>query len=193
MQRPAQNDGAGRGLGDAADTLRLGLEVNLAGTVNHWRWFANYSYLRATFEDAFVSSSPNHPAAINGVVPVTAGDRIPGIPEHNFKLGASYHFSERLSSSVDLLVNTGQYLRGDEANLDDETDAYAVANAALSYRLSDHLSFTAQVKNLFDKDYETFGLYGEAAEVLDNLDAEEARFLSPGAPRTFWLGLKLRW
>jgi iron complex outermembrane receptor protein len=178
---------------NAADTQRLGLEVNLAGTVNNWRWFANYSYLDATFEDAFVSSSHNHPAAINGVVPVTASDRIPGIPEHNLKLGASYHFTERLSSSFDLLVNSGQYLRGDEANLDDETEAYSVANAAFSYRLSDHLSFTAQVKNLFDKDYETFGLYGEAAEVLEDFDAEERRFLSPGAPRTFWLKLKLRW
>lgn len=68
-----------------------------------------------------------------------------------------------------------------------------VANTTASYRHSDHLIFTAQAKNLFDKNYETFGLYGEATEVLDNVDANDTRFLSPAASRTFWLGLKLHW
>lgn len=178
---------------NAADTQRLGLDVYLTGIVKNWRWFTNYSYLHATFEDPFVSSSPSHPAAVNGVLRVAIGDRIPGIPEHNLKLGASYQFSERISSSIDMLLNSGQYLRGDEANLDDEIDSYSVVNVALNYQLSDHLSFTAEIKNLLDKNYETFGLYGEAAEVLKELKAEETRFLSPGAPRMFLLRLKLRW
>lgn len=177
---------------NAADTVRMGLEFNLAGTVNKWRWFANYSYLQATFEDDFLSHSPNHPSAVDGVVQVGSGDRLPGIPQHNFKVGASYLFSERLKTSFDLIANSGQYLRGDEANLDDKTEAYVVANAAISYRLNKHVSFTAQVKNLFDKEYETFGLYGEADEVFDDFDDDETRFLGPGAPRTIGLGVKLR-
>ncbi len=54
-------------------------------------------------------------------------------------------------------------------------------------------SIFVQVKNLFEKDYETFGLYGEADEVLEDVNEDETRFLSPGSPRTLWLGLKLRW
>jgi outer membrane receptor protein involved in Fe transport len=178
---------------NAADTRRLGLELNLAGIGDLWSWFANYSYLRATFEDAFLSSSPNHPYAKNGKVPVSAGSQIPGIPEHNFKLGIDYRFSDRLSGSVDMKINAGQYIRGDEANLDKKTDSFPVVNTSLNYQVSRHLSLTTEVRNLFDKDYETFGLYGEADEVIDDLDSDERRFLSPGAPRTFWLRLKLHW
>ncbi|MDG1987951.1 MAG: TonB-dependent receptor [Halieaceae bacterium] len=178
---------------NAADTQRLGLEINLAGTFDHWSWFTNYSYLRATFEDDFISSSPNHPLAKNGVTPVTAGNRIPTIPDHNLKLGASYNFSERFDGNFDILINSGQFLRGDEANLEAKTDSYMLANMTFNYRLSDHLRFTLQIRNLFDKDYETFGLFGEASEVLGDLDDDDTRFLSPATPRTIFLKLRFGW
>ena len=41
----------------------------------------------------------------------------------------------------------------------------------------------------FDETYETFGLFGEADEVLGD-DFEDSRFLSPGAPRAAWIGLE---
>ena len=178
---------------NAADTQRVGLEINLKGTADDWAWFTNYSYLNATFEDIFISSSPNHPSAINGVLEVNPGAHIPGIPEHNLKLGISYYLSERLTSRVDMLVNSGQYLRGDEANLDAKIASYFLLNTSLEYQFSDQFNFTINISNLLNKDYESFGLYGEASEVLEEVGTEKSRFLSPGMPRKFSMNLKLWW
>ena len=45
------------------DTKRVGVELGLSGSWNKLDWFTNYSYLEATFDDSFTSSSPNNPAA----------------------------------------------------------------------------------------------------------------------------------
>ena len=105
----------------------------------------------------------------------------------------SYYLSERLTSRVEMLVNSSQYLRGDEANLDAKIDSYFVLNTSLGYRLSDQFSFTINISNILNKDYESFGLYGEASEVLEEVGTETSRFLSPGMPRKFSMSLKLRW
>ena len=47
---------------------------------------------------------------------------------------------------------------------------------------------TGRITNLFDAEHATFGLLGEADEVLGD-DYEDPRFLSPGAPRAAWVGL----
>ena len=77
-----------------------------------------------------------------------------------------------------------------ESNLAGTTSAYAVLNAQLEYRLGDAALIFLTVNNVLDAEYETFGLFGEADEVLGE-DFEDSRFLSPGAPRAAWLGLRL--
>jgi iron complex outermembrane receptor protein len=47
----------------------------------------------------------------------------------------------------------------------------------------------ARVDNVFDADYETFGLVGAADEVLGD-EFQDPRFLSPAAPLSGWIGLK---
>jgi hypothetical protein len=44
------------------------------------------------------------------------------------------------------------------------------------------------VTNLFDTEYSTFGLLGEADQVLGD-EFDDPRFLGPGAPRAAWVGL----
>ena len=92
-----------------------------------------------------------------------------------------------------MLVNSGQYLRGDEANLDAKIASYFLLNTSLEYQFSDRFNFTINISNLLNKDYESFGLYGEASEVLEEVGAEKSRFLSPGMPRKFSMNLKLWW
>ena len=92
-----------------------------------------------------------------------------------------------------MLVNSGQYLRGDEANLDAKIASYFLLNTSLEYQFSDRFNFTINISNLLNKDYESFGLYGEASEVLEEVGTEKSRFLSPGMPRKFSMNLKLWW
>ncbi|MFB3090103.1 MAG: TonB-dependent receptor, partial [Gammaproteobacteria bacterium] len=56
------------------DTKRVGVELGLSGSWNKLDWFTNYSYLEATFDDSFTSSSPNNPLAdANGDIAVEEG------------------------------------------------------------------------------------------------------------------------
>lgn len=46
------------------------------------------------------------------------------------------------------------------------------------------------IDNVPDEDYKTFGLFGEADEVLGER-FEDSRFVSPGAPRAGWAGIRV--
>lgn len=172
------------------DTRRRGMELGIRGKSGKLGWHTNYSFVQATFEDAFSSSSPSHPAAdANGDVAVRKGNRIPGIPEHNLKLGLDYEILADLRLGGDLMFNSDQHLRGDEANLLDAIDGYAIVNLHGEYRLSKHVSVFGRIENVFDTEYEAFGLLGDPAEVLSDLS--DPRFLGPGVPIGGWVGVRL--
>ena len=173
------------------ETRRIGLEAGLNGTWKNLDWFANYSFVEATFETDFLVSSPNHPLAnANGEIPVHDGDRIPGIPQSNLKIGGDLAVTSNLNIGADLIYNSDQYLRGDEANLLSTIDGYAVVNIRGSYQFNQVFSVFARVNNVFDADYETFGLLGEPEEILGP-SFDDPRFLGPGAPLSGFIGLKI--
>ena len=192
-----QTTGRATGLFANVDrTRREGIEGNLAGDLGDLNWFAAYSYVSATFEDDFQVLSPNHDFADEeGEITVLAGDSIPGIPAHQFKFGADYALDESLILSLDLIANSGQYLRGDESNELDEIDGYTLVNLGARYRVSDNLLLYAQIHNLFDAKFETFGLLGEEpgeVEVPLVEDFEIPVFLGAAPPRAGFLGLRYR-
>ena len=174
-------------------TLRMGIELGLNGIWKQLDWFANYGYLEANYESPFTAPSPNHPLAnANGEIQVRAGDRIPGIPQHSFKIGGNYAFTDKLRLGGNLQYNPGVYLRGDEANLLDKTDAYIVVNLHGTYQVSDSVSLFARIDNFFDAEYETFGLLGDTSGVtFDPPLSNDPRFLSPGTPRAGFVGIKI--
>ncbi|MDE0479707.1 MAG: TonB-dependent receptor [Gammaproteobacteria bacterium] len=192
-----QTTGRATGLFANVDrTRREGIEGRLAGNLGELNWFTAYSYVSATFEDDFQVLSPNHDFADEeGEITVLAGDSIPGIPAHQFKFGADYAFDEDLILSLDLIANSGQYLRGDESNELDEIDGYTLVNLGARYRVNDRLLVYAQIHNLFDSKFETFGLLGEEpgeVEVPLVEDFEIPIFLGAAPPRAGFLGLRYR-
>ncbi len=187
------NEGFFRNVGD---TRRLGTEFGLSGTWKKLQWFTNHSYVEATFRSAFQAASANHPNAdANSEIPVEEGDRIPGIPEHAFKLGGRYAFNEKFSVGGNMIYNSSQYLRGDEGNLLDTVDGYAVVNINGTHKFNKTVSVFARVNNLFDTNYETFGLLGEADEIFDGSGATAAFtspvFLGAGAPISAFIGISI--
>jgi iron complex outermembrane recepter protein len=191
-----QTTGRSTGLFANVDkTRRWGFESSANG---HWGkidWFAAYSYLQATIEDDISVLSPNHPFADdNGEIEVNAGDRIPGLPEHNLKIGADYFFNDDISLGFDVSYRSDQVLRGDESNQVDELDGYAVMNLRGQYRVNEHIELFARINNIFDKEYENFGLLGEEPSEVDVplfADFSNPRFVGPGAPRAGFVGIKL--
>jgi iron complex outermembrane receptor protein len=49
----------------------------------------------------------------------------------------------------------------------------------------------ARVENVFDEDYETFGLLGEPAEIFEEF--ADPRFLGAGPPLGVWVGARVKW
>lgn len=174
-------------------TKREGMELALAGTWQSVEWFTAYSYVNASFESAFKAHSPHHPDAdANGEIQVSPGARIPGIPRHQLKMGGDYTLPVGIKVGLEMLYNSDQVLRGDESNQLDTVAGYAVVNLRGSYRFNAHLEAFARVTNVFDEDYETFGLLGEdPTAVLPNLRDPTAQYLGAGAPRGGWIGVRL--
>ena len=189
-----QTTGRGRGLFSNVDnTRRQGIESSIAGKYHRLSWATSYSYIKATFEDDFIVLSPNHPLANSkGNISVGRGDTIPGIPEHQFKFVSEISITEKMTTGLEFSIFSDQVLRGDESNQLSKLGGYAVTNLRLSYEASAQLDLFVRVSNVFDRDYENFGLIGEDPdEVISTLDNDSPIFLGSGAPRAVWAGAKI--
>lgn len=172
-------------------TRRIGVELDASGEVGErLSWFASYTWLDATFRTAFSVPSHHHPLAVEGEIFVERGDALPLIPNQLLKGGVKLQLTPRVSIGADVFASGPTHLRGDEGNLLGKVDGYAIASLRADYALSDKAQLFALVDNVFDKDYETFGLFGEPDEVLGEA-FDDARFFSPGAPRAAWVGIRV--
>jgi iron complex outermembrane receptor protein len=176
---------------NVGETRRDGFEANLGGTAGErFAWSLDYTYLDATFRDGFTVMSPNHPQAVDGEIEVENGDRLPLIPRQLLKAGVRIAVTEALTFGADLVASSGAYFRGDEGNLLEELDGYSVLNVRAEYRLGERASLFASIDNLLDEEYETFGVFGEADDVLGD-EFDEPYFVGPGAPLGAWLGVRV--
>jgi outer membrane receptor protein involved in Fe transport len=190
-----QTTGRSTGLfANVDETRRMGVESSLSGQWRNLNWMLAYSYIDATFEDNFIALSPNHDFANeDGEINVRGGDRIPGIPQNQFKLIADYQIIDGFSLGLDVINNGDQFLRGDESNQLDEIDGYTVVNLRGRYRVNDEFEIFATLQNLFDEEYETFGLLGEnpgelEVPIIENFSIP--RFLGAAAPRAGFIGFR---
>ena len=150
----------------------------------------SYTYLRATFASPLVLGSPNHPDAVNGEIVVEAGDSIPSVPRHVAKADLLVPVG-RLDLAASVSRMSSQFLRGDEANQLQPIDPATTVNLMAGYRLGRGVTLTARVTNVFNTHPASFGVLGEADDVLGD-DYDDPRFLSPSAPRAAWIGIELR-
>jgi iron complex outermembrane receptor protein len=172
-------------------TRRDGLEANLDGTAGErFAWSLDYTYLDATFRESFTVMSPNHPMAIDGEIEVESGDRLPLIPQQLLKAGIRFAATEALTFGAGVVAASGSHFRGDEGNLLDELDGYSVVNVRAEYRIGASTSVFASIDNLLDEEYVTFGVFGEADDVLGD-EFDEPYFVGPGAPRAAWIGVRV--
>ncbi len=132
---------------NVGNTQRMGTELGLSGKLgNHWTWYSNYSYVRASFETHQKIASAGHsenPFSCEGPeeyganaagdtsaeedqescesneayqIQVGPGDAIPGISPHIGRIGIGFSPSDRLNLFVDTEYNSQQFYRGDENN-----------------------------------------------------------------------------
>ncbi|GAB6140716.1 TonB-dependent receptor [Methylosoma difficile] len=179
---------------NVGDTRRMGMEAGstltypqLFSTIDDWHLSTNYTYLDATFQNGFETLNPLDDTS---VLQVKAGDRIPGIAEHLFKAALGVELWQRFSIGITGIYSGDKIFRGDEANSTAPLAGYWLFNGTAEYKVTENFSVFGKVNNIFDTRYNTFGVYGQADQVLGGA-YNDSRFLSPGAPQAGWVGVRL--
>lgn len=182
-------------------TRRQGFEAGLTYQGTRWSLNAQYSYIDATFRSALVLNSPSNPFQdANGNIQVLPGDRLPLIPLNRLKLGGDYFLLPQWSVGGSFVLASGSFFRGDESNQNPELPGYHVVGLRTSWHVTGHFELFANVQNLFNEGYSTFGIYGDptgvgAPGVPPNADSNDPgvnnRFESPGMPRSYFGGARV--
>ena len=182
---------------NVGETQRQGAQADISYEEGAWFFSASVALTEATFQTPLTLNAPENPEADgDGHIFVTPGDTIPGVARSKVKLVADYEISDRWRVGASALIQSGQYLFGDESNENEKTDGFTVVNLSTSFALTPKVSLVASVENLFDTEYETFGTFSPVDEVpLDELPggiADNPRALSPGSPQAVYVGLRGR-
>lgn len=190
FQVPGALSGTGYFL-NAGKTRRQGVELAAQYAAEKWALYANYSYVDATFRKnvTLASNSPN--ANDDGELQVRKGDRLTGIPAHQFKLGGAYRVLSDWTVGADLTVMGSQYLVGDESNQSPKLPSYAVVDVNSAYQVTEQIKLFGGIKNLFNKKYETYGTFFETDDI-GFLGLTDPRTYTPARPITFYAGLNYR-
>jgi len=202
-------------------TRRQGLEFGVAADVGRSTISANYSLVDATYQtSASILAENNSSRGFGGVtaddeIRVNAGDRIPGIPRHQFRLNFNYRFTDEWSVGANVMAMAGNFARGNENNQHQpgtvtdpiggdtrtflgagKTEAYAVLNLTTRYRVAPQWEVFGRLNNVFDNRFNTAAILAEnpfnAAGVFQTNSDLWARetFYGPGAPRALWVGVR---
>jgi len=182
-------------------TVRRGFEAGGNYKLTEtWSVGLQYTYLDALFKESFLVSSPNHPLrdpedpeeSAAETRQVNSGNRIPLIPRHLVKANIEYRVP-KFGVGIEAQGRSNSRFRGDEANVDPETlPGYAIFSTYGDWKPLPWLVVFARVTNLFNRDTETFGVYGDAEQVLGDGYENARRFVGPGAPREFSAGVRMQ-
>ncbi len=186
---------------NVGSTRREGGDLDLRYQSGKISAYLQYSYLKATFRSGFLEPSPANPFQdANGNVQVNVGDELPLIPKTRVKLGADVKVLKDWSVGGTWSYVGPSFYRGDEDNLNPELPGYAVASLRTSYQIGRNVLVFANIQNLFDRHYSTFGILGDPTGVgapgvpadgeLGDPDVDP-RFLSPAMPRACFGGVKI--
>jgi iron complex outermembrane recepter protein len=186
---------------NVGSTRREGADFNLTYQTAKVNAYLQYSYLKATFQSPLLEPSPANPFQdSNGNIQVNVGDELPLIPKSRVKLGADVAVLPHWSVGGTLGYVGPSFYRGDEANLNPQLPGYTVASLRTSYELGKRVKVFANIQNLFDRHYTTYGIFGDPTGVgapgvpADGVFGDpdvDPRFQSPAMPRSYFGGVKI--
>ncbi len=175
-------------------TQRQGIDAHLQYSTDVWSAYVSYAYTDATYRTGFVEAAGSNPAAdAAGNITINSGNRLPGIPAHQVKLGGSYHVTDRWTVEATGIARSGAYLFGDEANLTPKLPAYVTLNLGTSYKITPHVEVFGSIENVTDAKYYTYGTFSPTTAVYlaQAPNATNPRAYSPAAPIGGYGGLRV--
>jgi outer membrane receptor protein involved in Fe transport len=175
-------------------TRRQGVDAGIQYKTPRWSAYLAYTYTDATFQSSFVEAAGSNPAGdANGNLTISSGNRLPGIPAHQAKLGVTVHVTDQWTVGAVVLAQTGQYLFGDEANVTPQLPGFVTLNLSTSYQLTPHIQFFASVENVTDAKYYSYGTFSPTTAVFlaQAPNATNPRAYSPAAPVGAFGGVRM--
>lgn len=140
-----------------------GLELGATGRINaQWTIIGAYTWLEAEI-------------TANQSATVLAGNRLANTAEHSFSVWTRYDFTPRFGAGAGVIYEGERFANADNTQV---MPAYTRVDGALYYGLNDSIDLQLNVENLFDEDYFA------SAHTNNNI--------TPGAPRSFRVGLTAR-
>jgi iron complex outermembrane receptor protein len=170
---------------NVGQTRRQGVDASIQYKAPRWSAYLAYTYTDATFQSGFVEAAGSNPAAdADGNITINPGNRLPGVPAHQGKLGATLRVTDQWTIGGALIAQSGQFLIGDQANLTPQLPAFFTLNLSTSYQLTPHVQLFASVENVTNERYYTFGTFSPTAAVFLSQapNATNPRAYSPAAP-----------
>ncbi|RJG11181.1 TonB-dependent receptor [Massilia cavernae] len=188
-----------------ARTRHQGIDASFARQYGKVDVRASYSYLEAVYD----ADGELFTGARN--VQVERGTRIAGMPRHTGKLGVDWKVGHGLVLGADLHGVSSIVSQGNEDGLVEDAEegepqeradwrvrGYGLLGLRARFVLNGRWELFARVSNVLDRRYETYGAVapdlfpsGRLLAPHDGpVDAEHARFVAPGAPRSFVVGVR---
>jgi iron complex outermembrane recepter protein len=175
-------------------TRRQGIDASLELKTDQWIAYIAYAYLEATFQSGFTEPAGSNPAAdANGNITIQPGDRLPGIPANQLKLGVTYKVTDRWTVGASAIAASGAYLFGDDANLTAKLPAYVTLNLSTSYQITDNIQIFGWAQNVTNQRYYTYGTFSPVTSVFlaQAPNATNPRSYSLAAPVGGFVGVRV--
>ena len=180
-------------------TRRQGMDVSARTEIGNVALQASYNYLDATYQaDGLLFGGERN-------ISVSRGTRIAGLPEHTLRLSADWRMTPALTVGGSMLATSSIATQGNEDGLIGEDQpvnakvaGYYLLNLHANYEASKGLEYFARLNNVLDRRYESYGMMAMSAfsatgGALDSgVSGQVSRFVAPGAPRSFMVGLRYR-
>ncbi|CAI9084574.1 hypothetical protein A7K73_00710 [Candidatus Methylacidiphilum fumarolicum] len=163
-----------------------GVEITLQGNYKKLGWFANWSFLEATFQSSLFLEN-----AISPSVPVSPGNRLPNLPEQMFKAGISYQIFPRWLISADFQYYSSRFLYGDWANVYPMLRGFSVLNIQSYVTINRYVQLFAFATNVFNEFYAGAGMISQNVFTGAPNGGTIVPFITPGSPFGIWGGARI--
>lgn len=157
-------------------TERYGIEIKLEQYIKKLTLSQSYQYINAEIKDGRENLFDNSGNVITGES--LSGNKIAGVPEHRFTLGAKYNFTSNFNINGEVIYNGNSYINNN--NKYGKQDNYIVTNVRANYNMENGLSLFAGINNLFDEEYCTSVSYSQS----------EGYTYDPAAERNYYIGFR---